>query len=241
MNYYKRHIGDYAKKAGKLTMLQHGAYTALIDACYDRERFPTMDEAIDWTWASTQDEVQAVQFVLSKFFIKQDDGTYFQDRISEELHSYKAISETNKRIALEREARKKSTKRERVVNEPPPNHKPITNNHKPSIDNKEVADAPVVTPEALDTLEFATAWQEYISYRSLNKLKSLKRPSIQRIFDNMAKWGHDAAIQSIHNTIQNGWQGIFEPKTQFTTQPKHDHRAEKRAREFPEQIVVPLI
>jgi uncharacterized protein YdaU (DUF1376 family) len=68
MHYYKRNLGDYAKKAGKLSMLQHGAYTVLIDACYDREQFPTMEEAIDWAWASTAQEVEAVEFVLRKFF-----------------------------------------------------------------------------------------------------------------------------------------------------------------------------
>ena len=85
MHYYKRNLGDYAKKAGRLSMLQHGAYTLLIDACYDREQFPTMDEAIDWTWASSTAEIEAVQFVLSKFFDLSADGRYVQSRIEEEL------------------------------------------------------------------------------------------------------------------------------------------------------------
>jgi len=50
MHYYKRNLGDYAKKAGRLTMLQHGAYTLLIDSCYDREVFPTLEQALEWTW-----------------------------------------------------------------------------------------------------------------------------------------------------------------------------------------------
>jgi uncharacterized protein YdaU (DUF1376 family) len=50
MHYYKRNLGDYAKKAGRLTMLQHGAYTLpLIDSCYDRESSSTLEQAIDWT------------------------------------------------------------------------------------------------------------------------------------------------------------------------------------------------
>ena len=48
MHYFKRNIGDYHKKAGRLSMLEHGAYTLLIDSCYDRERFPTMD-AVSYT------------------------------------------------------------------------------------------------------------------------------------------------------------------------------------------------
>ena len=142
MHYYKRNLGDYAKKAGRLSMLQHGSYTLLIDACYDREQFPTRDEAIDWTWASSTAEVEAVDFVLAKFFVLED-GRYVQTRIREELAEYQEKAATNKRIADERETKRKQniTNRAQVVNEPPPNHKPITNNHKP-ITKGEDAQAP---------------------------------------------------------------------------------------------------
>lgn len=145
MHYYKRNIGDYSKKCGRLTMLQHGAYTLLMDACYDREKFPTLEEAIDWTWASTEAEVEAVKFVLNRFFKLSSDGAYVQDRILSELLEYAAKADTNKRIALEREAkrREKSTNRAQDVNEPPPNHKPLTNNQEPLVDA-----APKVAPKA---------------------------------------------------------------------------------------------
>lgn len=139
MHYYKRNIGDYAKKAGRLTMLQHGAYTLLLDACYDREQFPTIGDAIDWTWASTKEEREAVEFVLTKFFsLDEATGRYIQNRIQEELANFHENSEINKRIALEREAkrREKSTNRAQTVHEPPPNHKPLTNNQEPVTKNQ---------------------------------------------------------------------------------------------------------
>ncbi len=113
-------------------MLQHGAYTLLIDSCYDRERFPTAEEAIEWTWASSKEEIEAVEFVLRKFFVLED-GLYIQSRIQEEIEQYHANSAINKRIADERETKRKenSTNRARTVNEPPPNQEPLTNNHKP--------------------------------------------------------------------------------------------------------------
>lgn len=140
MHYYKRNIGDYAKKAGRLTMLQHGAYTLLLDACYDREQFPTREEAIDWLWASSTAEIEAVDFVLSKFFTLED-GRYLQNRIREELAGYHEKSENNRRIAQEREAnrRNKSTKRVQDVNEVPPNQEPLTTNQEPL--HKEEANA----------------------------------------------------------------------------------------------------
>jgi uncharacterized protein YdaU (DUF1376 family) len=139
MHYYKKNIGDYAKKTGRLSMLQHGAYTLLIDSCYDRERFPTLEDAIEWTWASSTEELEAVKFVLTRFFTLED-GVYVQSRIKEEIAEYHSKSETNKRIAVEREAKRKekSTTRARTVDdstkagdEAPPNHKPGTTNQEP--------------------------------------------------------------------------------------------------------------
>ena len=141
MHYYKRNIGDYHKKAGRLSMLEHGAYTLLIDACYDRERFPTLEEAIDWTWAHSAEERKAVEFVLRKFFILAD-GLYVQDRIREEIEAYRQKGITNKRIAVEREERRRaeknasSTMRAQGVNESSPNQEPLTINHKPITSNQ---------------------------------------------------------------------------------------------------------
>jgi uncharacterized protein YdaU (DUF1376 family) len=145
MHYFKREIGDYYKKAGRLGMLEHGACTLLTDACYDREQFPTMQEAIDWTWASTDSEIEAVKFVLARLFTLED-GLYINEAIQKELDKYHANAKTNKRIAIAREEKKRenktkgvtnSTKRAPSVNgssdnqhESAPNHKPLTTNHK---------------------------------------------------------------------------------------------------------------
>lgn len=92
MHHYRKNIGDYHKKAGRLSILQHGVYNLLIDACYDRERFPTREEAIDWCWASTPEEINAVDFVLAKFFVLRD-SAYVQTRIEEEILAYRAFCE----------------------------------------------------------------------------------------------------------------------------------------------------
>jgi len=156
MHYYKRNLGDYAKKAGRLTMLQHGAYTLLIDSCYDREIFPTLDQALEWTWASTEAEVEAVKFVLTRFFTLDKDGCYVQDRILQELLHYHKNADTNKRIADEREAkrREKSTNRVPSVNEATPNQEPLTTNNKPIKENKRGSRL------ALD-FRFTKEWEEF--------------------------------------------------------------------------------
>ena len=134
MHYFKKNIGNYAKKAGRLSMLQHGSYTLLADACYDREQFPTLEEAIEWTWASTTEEIEAVNFVLRKFFVLTD-GRYVETDIQADLAEYHAKAETNKRIANERETKRKekSTNRAPLVDEAPPNYKPLTTNKEPKV------------------------------------------------------------------------------------------------------------
>ena len=200
MHYYKRNLGDYAKKAGRLTMLQHGAYTLLIDSCYDREIFPTLEQALEWTWASTEAEVEAVKFVLSRFFVLDKDGCYVQDRILQELLHYHKNADTNKRIADEREAKRREnrTKREQVVDEAPPNHKPLTTNHKP-IKNTATS---VATPEGVSD----SVWQEFVSHR-----KSKKARVTQLVIDGIqeqakiAGWSLEDALKE---TIVRNWQSF---------------------------------
>lgn len=173
MHYYKRNIGDYAKKAGRLSMLEHGAYTLLMDAIYDRETFPTLEEALDWAWARDDAEVAAIKFVLSKFFTLDGDR-YVQKRIQDELDSYKAKAETNARIAKDREAKRKS-KHEPSRNvheaceekhEPSPNHKPRTINQEPLTSNQYI-------------------YTFDIDYVNANLLKSGRKPVDQKYIDQL--------------------------------------------------------
>jgi uncharacterized protein YdaU (DUF1376 family) len=172
MHYYKRNLGDYAKKAGRLTMLQHGAYTLLIDSCYDREIFPTLEQALEWTWASTEAEVEAVKFVLSRFFLLDKDGCYVQDRILAELLHYQKNADTNKRIADEREAKRKEnrTKRVQSVDEAPPNQEPLTTNHKPK---REIATSVACPSDVSQQI-----WSDWVALR-----KSKKAPITQTVLN----------------------------------------------------------
>jgi uncharacterized protein YdaU (DUF1376 family) len=162
MHWYKRNIGDYAKKAGRLTMLQHGSYTLLLDACYDREQFPTLEQALEWTWAGTQDEIDAVKFVLSRFFKLGEDGRFTQDRVAEELEDFHGKSTKNRQIAIERETKRRenSTNRARIVNdsspqehEPPPNQEPVTSNQEPRTKEKSTSPAKLPTCPTQDLID----------------------------------------------------------------------------------------
>jgi uncharacterized protein YdaU (DUF1376 family) len=137
MHYFKRNIGDYHKKAGRLSMLEHGSYTLLIDACYDRERFPTLEEAIDWCWARSEEEISAVKFVLSKFFTLVN-GVYTQDRIAEEIAAYQEKAEKNRLIAIDRENKRRGVRAPDVHEACTDRH--LTNNQEPLTTNQEPDD-----------------------------------------------------------------------------------------------------
>jgi uncharacterized protein YdaU (DUF1376 family) len=173
VNYYKRHLGDYAKKAGKLSMLEHGAYTLLIDACYDRESFPTEDEAIEWCWARSSEEVDAVKFVLKRFFDLVD-GKFVQKRIAEELKEYRLTCEINAKIATNRPRSNHGTftSRPRVVDtvttdRPSSDH--LTNNHKPLTNNHKPLTTPISPKWGLDGFE--KFWQAYPNKKSKGQAK----------------------------------------------------------------------
>ncbi|WP_432783793.1 YdaU family protein [Pseudomonas corrugata] len=181
MHYFKRNIGDYHKKAGRLTMLEHGAYTLLLDACYDRERFPTFEEAIDWCWARNKEEIDAVELVLRKFF-DLIDGRYVQARIQEEISAYHATALKNKEIAEKREATRR-TKRAPVVHASCTDGH-LTTNHKPLTINQEPIDQKPCAPAVLEQEDlFPKFWSLYP--RKQDKAKAQKAWAKLKVTDDL--------------------------------------------------------
>lgn len=68
VNYWERHIGDYARDAGHLSMLEHGAYTLLLDRYYSTEQPIPADQAHRICRARSKEERAAVDTVLAEFF-----------------------------------------------------------------------------------------------------------------------------------------------------------------------------
>lgn len=216
MHYFKREIGDYYKKAGRLGMLEHGACTLLTDACYDREQFPTLQEALDWTWASSEKEIEAVTFVLSRLF-RLEDGVYINDEIQTSIAKYHKNATTNQRIAIDREAKKRenktngvtnSTKREPSVNESiekthetAPNQEPRTKNHKPITNIK---DLPSNNEETVFLLNITNHWNEIMATQPKINLSDKTKATKSRI----------ASIKKIAKDYPDYlddeyWQGYF--------------------------------
>lgn len=74
-------------------------------------------------------------------------------------------------------------------------------------------------PEALNTPDFKDAWLSYEQYRRETKLRPLPPSSVKAKLAELSEWGEEVAIEQIRQTIGNGWQGIFPPKS-FSSMPR---------------------
>ncbi len=141
MNYYRRHIGDYAAATRHLSLLEHGVYCLMLDVYYTGERaLPADEKAVQrLVGARSKDEREAVSLVLHEFFTLDDDG-WHQSRCDEEIAKKQEKSETNRAVGRLGGRPRKETQtvsetepiglqtETEAVSENNPSHKPIANN-----------------------------------------------------------------------------------------------------------------
>lgn len=86
MIYYRRYIGSYLKNTPRLSLLEHGAYTALLDHYYAEEKpVPLdLDEVYRMARAMMPEERRAVDKILTTYFTRQADG-YHNARADHEI------------------------------------------------------------------------------------------------------------------------------------------------------------
>ena len=130
MHYYQKNIGDYRRDTMNLSLLEHGVYMTLIDHYTLNEELISLDHLeVCWTiGARTDNEKTAVCLILSKFFIKTDEG-YRHKRCDEEIAKYHAKSDIARVNANKRwDSNAKAMPTHSKSNA---NHKPITKNQEP--------------------------------------------------------------------------------------------------------------
>jgi uncharacterized protein YdaU (DUF1376 family) len=84
MNYYERHLGDYARDTAHLSMMEHGAYNLLLDRYYATEQGIPADQVHRLARARTREERAAVDAVLQEFFTLQE-GVWINKRATQEI------------------------------------------------------------------------------------------------------------------------------------------------------------
>jgi len=86
VNFYKRYPGDYMRDTAHLSLIEHGAYTVLLDTIYATERALPKNPAglFRVCRGFSEDEQSAILSVIDQFFVETDKG-YIHPRVAEEL------------------------------------------------------------------------------------------------------------------------------------------------------------
>lgn len=89
--------GDYERDTGDLTLVEHGAYLKLMLHCYNTgEALPEEPAKLQRICrAHSDDELQAISNVISRFFIKRSDGLH-NVRCDSELKKARHISKVRR-------------------------------------------------------------------------------------------------------------------------------------------------
>ena len=79
---------DYIFATRRLSTCEQWLYLSLLQECLSREAFPAAEEAIIWSWARTDAEMESVRFILGELFELQD-GVYTNAILTAEINRIK--------------------------------------------------------------------------------------------------------------------------------------------------------
>jgi len=184
MNFYPFHIGDYMSHTTHLTDAEDLAYRRMIDLYYMNEQ-PFNDCSTVARRIRSTPEV--VETILMEFFILEDDGTWHNKRVDEEIAKYhERLSHASKAGKASVQAR--LNKRSTTVQ--------LTKNQEPLTKNQ------LKTPEGVSDSLF----KDYLEVRKVKKAKWTETAfkGLQREADK-AKMSLSDVMQMC---CERGWAGF---------------------------------
>ena len=195
MHFYRFHISDYMSHTKHLSKDEDLAYRRMLDWMYLHEKPLPLDIRKIGRLIDMRDDEQAISDILDEFFVEQDGG-FTQLRVSEEIASYKRMSEGGKRGAKKRWDKEQN--REAISTPLPPhanpnaNQEPITKNHKPKLEK----------PESVSD----QVWKDFVSHRK--KVKAdLTETALKRIGSEAQKAGWNME-DALSECVTRGWRSF---------------------------------
>jgi len=87
------YTGDYLRDTRHLTPQKHGVYLLLLMHCWDQKGPLPLDEQECAGIANcrSSDEIEAIRYILGKYFVRMDDGWY-NTRMQHEIERSEVIS-----------------------------------------------------------------------------------------------------------------------------------------------------
>lgn len=230
------YIGDYLSSTSRLTTEQHGAYLLLIMDYWKNGPLPDDDVILAQICRMSADAWSNARSTIRAFF-EQDGSTLKHGRIDSELIDAKAGKA--KRTAKAMTAAAKRWGKDDPSNAPSNEQALLDECPSPSPSHMSTtdvvdSDAPK-KPARFDPLSCdlpscisSDAWRSWVAYRRGRKI-TCAEATIRGQIKNLSAWssaGH-SADSIIKASIDNGWQGLFEPKvtSATTTRPSTGRQA----------------
>lgn len=131
MKYVQFHLGDWVSATVDLTPTEKGVYFDLLCRYYQTEEPFIRSYFERITRGYTDVERKAFEFVISLFFVEDENGCFHNERADKEIAACREKSEKARKSIQSRwnKQKKSDTNVLRTKNECNTNHKPITNNH----------------------------------------------------------------------------------------------------------------
>ena len=204
MFYYSFHVGDYIHDTAHLSNDEDLAFRRLLDLYYTQEQpIPNKTQEVSRR-IRMANLVNVVQIVLKEFFVLDvANDCWRHKRCDETIAAYQAKAERNRTVG-KLGGRPKSNpnanpEETQMVSKNNPNHKPITNNHKPI---KEIQAAKAATPEGVSQ----SVWDDFVKHRKTLKAQ-ISTTAISRIEQEAAKAGWTLE-QALIECVARGWRGF---------------------------------
>lgn len=218
MNYYRRYPGDYGRDTMHLSMLEHGAYTLLLDASYATGKaLPAAYEALNRICrAMTRLEQEAVKSIADQFFPVGEDGLRRNPRADREIRMAQATIERQRESGVESSRNRWSTDRStygsthestgRSAIQPPyTNHQPPdTKNQPPGKSKGGGRKRPCVPmPEGFGISERVRTWAAQKGFGELERhLEHFRGKAIAKSYV-YADWD-----EGFMGAIRDDWAGV---------------------------------
>jgi uncharacterized protein YdaU (DUF1376 family) len=221
-------------------MLEHGAYTLLLDTLYATGELPRADKLVfKICGASTKRERNAVKNVLSKFFLKKPGG-FSHKRYEQE------VKHSESRIKAAQENGRKGGRPQKQKPSDNPAHNPEESYPAPAPTpeeereekSKSAAKPTLISPVPPSWLPLST-WLVFLAHRK--KLGSaMTEEAMTRMWAKLERFKEKGIdpVACLDESICNGWLGVFEPKEHGNGQ--HESFHEKRSRQSASAITTVL-
>lgn len=238
MHYYKFNIADWNLGTSHLSLVEEAIYFRLINFYYDSEAPIPIETKPVFRRLRIGSDSDIASAILDEFFTKTEKG-FIHVRCDEMLKDYRKTLKNN-RVNGSKGGRPRSSKPCKETENKPsgliseteekpkhnPNQEPITKNQEPLL--KECsAKTPKAKQQKFNALELVpsnvnfAAWSEWVEFRRQKK-KPVSKQAAKKQFDLLVKYSIETQAEIINSSIQNDYQGLFEPKgNQNVIQNRH--------------------